>query len=282
MNSPRSESETRSSDMPVDRIIDPNQVVPLYHQIYLILREQILEGRYYAQPLPGELALADQFKVSRVTMRRALQDLVKEGLIARGRGKGTFARPRREAAAPVTKNVSGLLENLVSLGLDSAVDVLEVARIVPPVDVLEALQMGPRDYVQKAVRIRMVRQQPLAHLTTYIPEAIAQGFGRRELQVKPILVLLEESGVKVGKARQSVSARLADAGVASALQVPVGAPLLAVTRVVHDVQGRPVQLLRGLYRPDRYDYRMDLERTDEDGVRVWVHREQGDVQSEIV
>lgn len=80
-----------------DSKLDPNQVVPLYHQIYLILRERIIEGHYDTKPLPGELVLAEQFNVSRVTMRRALQDLVKEGLVARGRGKGTFVKPRTES-----------------------------------------------------------------------------------------------------------------------------------------------------------------------------------------
>ena len=73
-----------------DSKLDPNQVVPLYHQIYLILRERIIEGHYDTKPLPGELVLAEQFNVSRVTMRRALQDLVKEGLVARGRGMEGF------------------------------------------------------------------------------------------------------------------------------------------------------------------------------------------------
>ena len=70
--------------------------VPKYHQIYLVLREQLHEGRF-AQGLPGELALMRQFGVARVTVRRALQELAGEGLISRERGRGT--RPLGPAAA---------------------------------------------------------------------------------------------------------------------------------------------------------------------------------------
>jgi GntR family transcriptional regulator len=71
--------------------------LPKYHQIYLVLREQLHEGRFNLG-LPGELALMRQFGVARVTVRRALQELAGEGLIARERGRGTRPLPRRKAA----------------------------------------------------------------------------------------------------------------------------------------------------------------------------------------
>jgi GntR family transcriptional regulator len=68
-------------------------------------------------------------------------------------------------------------------------------------------------------------------------------------------VLLEESGVKVGRAHQTISARLADNVLAQHLDVSVGSALLAVRRLIYDEDERPVQWLHGLYRPDRYDLR---------------------------
>ncbi|MCZ9335553.1 UTRA domain-containing protein, partial [Klebsiella pneumoniae] len=87
----------------------------------------------------------------------------------------------------------------------------------------------------------------MAHLTSFIPQDLSGRICRRRLRECPILVLLEEAGVKVAKARQTISARLADASVAYALGVPVGAPLLAISRVAYDENGRPVQVLKGLY-----------------------------------
>jgi GntR family transcriptional regulator len=75
---------------------------------------------------------------------------------------------------------------------------------------------------------------------------------------KPILQLLEESGIELGRAMQTVSARQADAQVALELEVAVGTALLSVRRLVFDAADRPVLLLHGLYRPDRYEYQMEL------------------------
>jgi GntR family transcriptional regulator len=75
---------------------------------------------------------------------------------------------------------------------------------------------------------------------------------------KPILQLLEESGIELGRAIQTVSARQADAQVAMELEVAVGTALLSVRRLVFDAADRPVLLLLGLYRPDRYEYQMEL------------------------
>ncbi|AEG92945.1 GntR family transcriptional regulator [Ramlibacter tataouinensis] len=255
--------------------------LPKYHQIYLVLREQLQEGRF-AQGLPGELELMRQFGVARVTVRRALQELAGEGLIARERGRGTRALSAAHGASPAaragaagakTTRLTGLLENLVSTSLNTTVRVLEVGEVAAATEVAQALRLQPGEPVQKAVRVRSTREGPLSHITTWVPAALAQGFGKRELARKPILVLLEEAGVRVGGAHQTLSARLADAQVAAQLGLAVGSALLAVRRLIHDEDGRPVQWLHGLYRPDRYEYQMQLSRVGEIDAKVWVSRD---------
>jgi GntR family transcriptional regulator len=255
--------------------------LPKYHQIYLVLREQLHEGRF-AQGLPGELALMRQFGVARVTVRRALQELAGEGLIARERGRGTRpvaartpdAREERAASARTkTTRLTGLLENLVSTSLNTTVRVLEVETVGATGEVAQALQLAAGDPVQKAVRVRSTSEGPLSHITTWVPGDLARHFGRRELAKKPILVLLEEAGVRIAGARQTISARLADGQVAPHLGVAVGSALLAVRRLIHDEQGRPVQWLHGLYRPDRYEYQLQLSRVGDIDAKVWVSRE---------
>ena len=250
--------------------------LPKYHRIYLVLREQLHEGRF-AGGLPGELALMQQFGVARVTVRRALEQLAGEGLITREPGRGT--RPVRapdEAAGAepaLRTQLTGLLENLVSMGLRTSVKVLEVDTVAASTAVAAALRLDSGALVQKAVRVRSTREGPLSHITTWVPADVARRFGRRELSRKPILVLLEEAGVKVGRAEQSISARLADAEVAGHLQVAVGSALLAVRRLIYDEADRPVQWLHGLYRPDRYEYEMQLSRVGSIDAKVWVSRD---------
>lgn len=250
--------------------------LPKYHRIYLVLREQLQEGRF-AAGLPGELALMQQFGVARVTVRRALEQLAGEGLITREPGRGTRpVRPAAEPGAPdpaLRTHLTGLLENLVSMGMRTSVKVLDVDTVAAPGAVAAALKIADGALVQKAVRVRSTREGPLSHITTWVPADVARRFGRRELSRKPILVLLEEAGVKVGRAEQSISARLADAEVAGHLKVSVGSALLAVRRLIYDEDERPVQWLHGLYRPDRYEYEMQLSRVGSIDAKVWVSRD---------
>ena len=253
--------------------------LPKYHQVYLVLREQLHEGKF-AQGLPGELSLMGQFGVARVTVRRALQQLADEGLISREPGRGTrpvLARAtHHKTSAQVPEQqarLSGLLENLVTMGLRTTVKVLSVEKLLASEDVAQALQLHEGAWVQKAQRVRCTKEGPLSHITTWVPFEIAKSFGRKELAQKPILVLLEKSGVKVGRAQQSISAKLADAQLAQQLDVAVGSALLAVKRLIYDENDKPVQWLHGLYRPDRYEYQMQLSRVGGIDAKVWVNKE---------
>jgi len=250
--------------------------LPKYHRVYLVLREQLGDGRFSAG-LPGEFALMQQFGVARVTVRRALEQLAGEGLITRRPGRGTHPvahdAGRAARSAPVQTGLTGLLENIVSVSLNTTVKVIALDTIAASEPVAGALGLAPGERVHKAVRVRSTREGPLSHITTYVPAGVARPFGRRELARKPILLLLEEAGVKVGRAEQSISARLADAEVADQLQVAVGSALLAVRRVIFDEQDRAVQWLHGLYRPDRYEYQMQLSRVGSIDAKVWVRKD---------
>jgi GntR family transcriptional regulator len=254
--------------------------VPKYHQVYLVLREQLHEGRF-AAGVPGEIALMQEFGVARVTVRKALERLAAERLIRRTPGRGTVPLPiatRGGAAlsspatlASIGERFDGLFENLIHMGLSTHVKVLSVRGVPCPADVAQALRIDAGAPVQKARRVRLTRDGPVSHITTYVPQALAL-FGRRQLARKPILMLLEESGVQVGRATQLISSRLADAEVAQLLDVAIGSALLSVQRLVFDRSERPVQWLLGLYRPDRYAYRSELSRVGRIDARVWVNK----------
>lgn len=254
-----------------------NKALPLpkYHQVYLVLREQLHEGRF-AMGVPGEMHLVKEFGVARVTVRRALEQLAADGLIERSPGRGTvaLAQPRALATSPRQRaQLTGLLENIVNIGLRTTAKVVQ-CEVLPASDqVALQLDIARGDLVQKAVRVRSTRGGPLSHITTHVPHAFAKGFGRRELGREPMLMLLEASGVVIGRARQSISAKLADATVAQLLGVDVGSALLAVHRLVFDANERPVQWLQGLYRPDRYQYQMELSRVGGIDAKVWVGKD---------
>ncbi|MEO7940220.1 MAG: GntR family transcriptional regulator [Burkholderiaceae bacterium] len=252
--------------------------LPKYHQIYLVLREKLSEGGF-AQGLPSEMALSKEFGAGRVTVRRALEQLASEGLIIRRAGRGTHPVPAlgqgaagsaKSARQRATSGMSGLLENIVSMSRRTSVKVIEVRTIQASHSVADALQIPFGSKVQKAVRSRSSKLGPVSHITTYVPDELARLFGRKDLLRKPILRLIEETGIEMGRARQVVSARQADAAVARELDVAVGSALLAVYRVVFDANDRPVQWLHGLYRPDRYEYQMDVSKVGSVDARISV------------
>ncbi|MFO1363452.1 MAG: GntR family transcriptional regulator [Burkholderiales bacterium] len=243
--------------------------LPRYHQIYLVLRERVASGEFPPErPLPGELELARAYGVSRVTIRAALARLAKERLVRRERGRGTFPKPPR--AAPARAQLSGFFENLLVLGLRTTVRIVDLAQVKASPEVAAALKLAPGAAVQKAIRVRSHRGRPVSLITTYVPADVARAFGRRELAAKPMLQLLEEAGVRVIAGDQTISAQLADHVAARALEVGVGSALLAVKRIVYGAKRRPVQYLLGLYRPDRYEYRMHLSRSGGDRPRIWM------------
>ncbi|HTP71621.1 MAG TPA: GntR family transcriptional regulator [Burkholderiaceae bacterium] len=257
--------------------------VPKYHQIYLVLREQLHEGRF-AAGMPGEIALMRQFGVARVTVRRALERLAAERLIRRTPGRGTVALPQPPRLQPPANHeaadgerVGAWFENLSRSASGTSVRVLSVRTMPCPPDVASALALAPGATVQKAQRVRMLREGPQSHITTYVPQALAP-FGRRQLARTPILVLMAQAGVQIGRATQSMSARLADAEVAHQLDVAVGSALFAVQRLVFDRRGEPVQWLLGLYRPDRYEMRVDLARVGGVDAKVWVSKSPAQLQ----
>ncbi|MEM5492943.1 GntR family transcriptional regulator [Hoeflea sp. AS16] len=248
--------------------LDPNARVPLYHQIFLILRNRIFGGEVRPGELvPGEQELAAEFNVSRITAKRALNELASAGLVVRERGRGTRVTHRPKAPA-VTSSIEGWLENISLMGIATEAQVLDFGYVAASEDIAHALELDPGTDVQHAVRVRSLDGEPMSYLVTYVPADIGRQYDRDDLDTKPLLLLLELAGVKVASARQTISATLADSEVSSALSVHAGTPLIEVRRVVRDSAGRPVEYIRVLYRPDVYHFEMSMNRVRErEGMR---------------
>lgn len=240
------------------------------HNLFLLLKDAIVSGRLAPRSkIPGELKLAQEHKVSRVTVRRALDALTREGLIMRKPGVGTLVCDSPVGATVMTASVSTLLPNIVRMGETSRIRLLEFSYCQPPEDIRDALSLKPGERTQRSVRVRSAQDKPFSHLTTHVPDRIALSYNEDELSTRPLYVLLERSGVQLDHAAQSISATLATREVAEALQVAVGSPLISLTRVVYDKDGKGVEHLQALYRPDRYRIEVDLCRAGSDEDRYW-------------
>jgi GntR family transcriptional regulator len=238
-------------------------------QVYLLLRDRIAAGRLSeGRALPGEQALAVEHGVSRVTVRRALAELEREGLVSRRRGAGTFVLDDC-GAKPIVADISDVLANLAAMGRETAVRLLEFSYRGAPASVARALALKPNERVQSSVRVRLIDGEPFSYLSTYVPERFGVTYTEQDLASRPLLSLLERSGVKLERATQDVTATLASPEVAAALEVDVGSPLIRLVRTVYAADGAGVEHLNALYRPDRYTLRMELERRADAGGRRW-------------
>jgi GntR family transcriptional regulator len=139
--------------------------------------------------------------------------------------------------------------------------------------VAEALGLSEGERTQHSIRVRFMDNAPFSYLSTHVPERIGASYSEDDLATKPLLSLLERSGVVAVEAGQTLSATLAGPDVAHALQVEVGSALIALTRVVRGSDGRGVEYLSALYRPDRHQFHMALTRAGEGSDRHWLPTE---------
>ena len=255
---------SRHDESAVNRL----QAVPLYHQIFLQLREEITSGeRAFGSRLPTEQELSAQFAVSRITARRALDELADNHLVERKRRVGTHV-VFRPPAKPLQGNIDQALESLLNFGRATQVRLIESGEepARPPID--EALELSPGAPVLRVVRVRWLDGQPLGHFISYIPADLGKHMTRAKLRSTPLLSLLEEAGVQIAAATQTISATLADATLSHGLGVDIGSPILRVSRTVLEVNRRPVQHILAQFRPDRYQIRRDLDSPGNIGAQI--------------
>ena len=250
--------------------LDESLPTPLYHQIYLVLRERIRRGDLEAGlTLPGEQELAKAFSVSRITVKRALNELAGDRLVTRHRGRGTIVAG--DAVIPMVRgNFDNLIDSLRMMGLETELQLLEVRDTTADAYLADRLGLAEGAAVQMAVRLRRLKGEPFSHLLTYVPSEIAARYTREELATIPMLTLLERAGADVVEAEQWISAAAAEPQIAAALEINSGSPLLRIERVMRAAKGAPVQFICAHYRPDRFQYHFTSQRSRKGSGASWV------------
>lgn len=241
-------------------LVDVRSPTPLYHQVYLILRGRIRQGALAPGDLvPGEQELARMMRVSRITVKRALNELAAEGLVTRHRGRGTVVS--QAGFSPVVKgSFDTLIESLRLMGLETDVELKNLRQIAADESVAAHLDLPVGETVQQVIRLRRLQGEPFSHLTTYLPMSVARRIRSGRLASEPMLVLLEEAGAGAYEAEQWITAVSGDPEVSAALGVTTDFPLLKIERIMRGADGRPVQLIRAHYRSDRFQYHLKTQR----------------------
>ena len=243
---------------------------PRYHQVYVALRGWIADGTYTpGSRLPTEPVLCTAFNVSRITVRRAIDDLVAEGLVVRRQGSGTFVEERIDPQA-VSLDLREMSLRVANLGRTTEVADLRIEWVRPDRVTQQALELDATARVHKSVRVRTRDGERLGIVTAWVREDVGRRLRLPELRQRTVLELIERAGVEVESAEQSIGATLAGIDAARALGVQVGMPLLRIERVVKGAGGRPVERVEALWRADAYQYRMHLTRSRRGELSGWV------------
>ena len=240
-------------------MIDRDAAVPLYHQIYLQLRDEILTGqRPHGSALPTEQELSEIFSVSRITARRVLGELAQQNFVERKRRLGTrvtFQSPSK----PMEANIDQAVDSLLAFGRRTTVTVIEVATELPSPTVAAALKVPPHEQVVRAVRVRSMDGEPLGYIVSYVPAVLGDVIAGKALGRTPILKLLEEAGYKAEHAEQTISAMQADPVISQALSIEPRAALLRISRTSYDRNYKPFLLTFAHYRADKFTLRLNLQ-----------------------
>ncbi len=234
--------------------------VPLYHQIFLTLRDEIVTGtRPFGSIMPTEHELAERWSVSRITTRRALDELAESGLVERRRRIGTrviFEAP----SAPIEANLEQAVEALLAFGHRTKVRVLSVEDALADGESAAALGLAPGQPIVVAVRVRLLDGEPLGEVTSQVPSAIARGqIDRAALAERPILAVLQDLGHRITGGRQTITALSADPYLSARLAIEPRAAVLRIERIVTGDGGAPILRTVASYRADRYRISLDLQ-----------------------
>jgi GntR family transcriptional regulator len=239
--------------------LDRSAAIPLYHQIFLQLRDEILSAqRPYGSPIGTEKEISRAYAVSRITARRALAELAQHHFVARKRRVGTtviYQLPTK----PIEANMDQAVDSLLHFGRVTKVRVLALQKEAASAWVAEAMHIKPGEQVLRAVRVRYLDGAPLGYVISYVPVALESHVTRKGLARTPILKLIKGAGYQLGKATQTVAAMLADPLLCRSLEVEPRSAILRITRSTFDPAGRPLLLTVAHYRSDRYQLRLDLQ-----------------------
>ena len=225
--------------------------LPKYIQIQTSISNWISQGDLNpGDQIPSERALSQQFKVSRMTVRQAISNLVNLGILQRNHGLGTFvAQPKIE------HDIGGLVsftESTLRRGLNPSGKLLEFAHLLADEKLAHSLHVNIGEKLYRLVRVRYANNEPLVLERCYFPCSRFPQIDRYDLENQSMYhIWREQYGIVFGKMRQILEPVVATDYEAHILSVPVGFYCMLVERITFDHEDQPVEYARDVHRGDK-------------------------------
>jgi len=238
-----------------------SESIPLYVRIRRDLKARITAGTYAPnQALPTEAQICEQFGVSRITVTKALDGLIRDGFIVRRRGVGTFVAPNAVVAKSI-RLVGSMDEMLAPPASGLRRTMLDQRKVVPSSDIAGVLGIGKDDRVLRADWLYEAAEGVFACATVFVPEAIGDQLTPEALaDGRPMIQIVRDViPQRIIGGQQSVEPALVNTQLARLLGLPRRSAVLRVMRTFYAEGGRPVVVGYAWYHPQRYRYIVHLE-----------------------
>lgn len=253
-----------------------NTVLPIYYQIKQTIKNWIINREYLpGEKIPSENELADQFHVSRLTLRQALSHLIQEGFLVSRRGEGTFVTEDVHLINRYNFEFRGLLDDFFFAQISEVkAKSVEIRKVAVPKLIREKLDLGIEEKeVIQVKRVRYLRDRLLTFSINYLPLELGQKIKEKDLYQRPMLQILEQDlGIIFSEAIQTIEASFADTEVAEKLNIPSGAPVLFIERIMYVKNKKPIEIFQSYYRGDMYKFIVRYKNVVGKSGSKWVHR----------
>jgi GntR family transcriptional regulator len=229
---------------------------PLYLQLRRSIEDAVNRGVIGpGDALPSERDIASKADMSRVTVRKAVQDLVKGGILVQRHGSGTFVAPRMERVEQSLSRLTSFTEDMARRGMSVRSEWLERGLYAPSPEEMMVLGLASDELVARVARLRIANDTPLAIeraalSATVLPDPGAIG--------SSLYAALEAGHSRPVRAVQRISATNLGEADAQLLEVAPGSAGLRIERISHLASGKVIEFTRSIYRGDAYDFVAEL------------------------
>lgn len=242
--------------------IDKTSPVPIYHQIARHLEQSIKQrGLKDGDLIPTEHELCETYGVSRMTVRQAVDILVKQSLLVRQKGKGTFvstAKLRQPLAA-----LTSFTMDMLSRGLAPASRILSCEPVTASPKVCEKLGLKAGAQVIALARVRLANGVPQAYEFSHLLYSQAKTILQMDLTNQSLYhVLSHECGLHLTTARESIEVNTPSPNIFKLLEIAPHTPMFYIERLTYDEAGRAVEYVESHYRTDRFKFEVELNLRD--------------------
>ncbi|MDR7074143.1 GntR family transcriptional regulator [Fictibacillus barbaricus] len=239
-------------------IIDKTSPVPLYYQIEEAIKLKIDKGEWESgSMISSEREFAENYEVSRMTVRQAINNLVNDGYLTRRKGKGTFVSGKK-----IEQKLLGLTsftEDMKARGYKPASKLVSFQTIQANHQIAKVLEISHNNEIYEIKRVRLANDVPMAIETTFVPAQLIH-LQESHIQDGSLYSQVEQAGFHIDYATQSLEASIAREKESEILEIAKGAPVLLIQRQTYLTNGKPLEVVHSVYRGDRYKFMIDMKR----------------------